>query len=447
LSSDGTPAYDAVIKQNLPSSKIVHSTPSALIGVSNTTEAPSRPDEKQVAETTRRTKEALEKLMLSRSSQAQPDLAAEAAKKKSEFIKYTPASGGQTRVIKMVEAALDPMEPPKFKHKKLPRGPPSPPPPILHSPTRKVTKEEQAEWYVPPSISNWKNLHGYTIPLDKRLAADGRGLAEHTISDGFSKLSEALFIADKHAREEVQLRAKMQSEALETQKLEKEEKLRLLAQQARLERAGLQRSQDSDRGSTPSRSPSPESPKRHSPREDRRSSPDIAKRQERHRDEIRAERSRQRERDLRKKPTKERDISEKIALGIAQPTTNSETLYDARLFNRTEGLNNPLATSDDAYNVYDKPLFNQSRSAIYRPTRGNKEDFGGVDVAGVERMIKPTKGFIGTEGDARHDGPVQFEKEGAASDPFGLDVFLKSARDGAKRSREEEAEEPRKRQL
>ena len=39
----------------------------------------------------------------------------------------------------MVEAQKDPMEPPKFKtNTKIPRGPPSPPAPVLHSPTRKV---------------------------------------------------------------------------------------------------------------------------------------------------------------------------------------------------------------------------------------------------------------------------------------------------------------------
>ena len=36
--------------------------------------------------------------------------------------------------------------------------------------------KEQQEWKIPPCISNWKNPRGYTIPLDKRLAADGRGL-------------------------------------------------------------------------------------------------------------------------------------------------------------------------------------------------------------------------------------------------------------------------------
>ena len=67
----------------------------------------------------------------------------------------------------------------RFKiNSKVPRGPPSPPAPVMHSPTRKVTVKEQQDWKIPPCISNWKNQKGYTIPLDKRLAADGRGLQQ-----------------------------------------------------------------------------------------------------------------------------------------------------------------------------------------------------------------------------------------------------------------------------
>ena len=40
---------------------------------------------------------------------------------------------------------------------KIPRGPPSPPAPVMHSPTRKVTVKEQQDWKIPPCISNWKN--------------------------------------------------------------------------------------------------------------------------------------------------------------------------------------------------------------------------------------------------------------------------------------------------
>lgn len=54
------------------------------------------------------------------------------------------------------------------------RGPDEPPVPILHSPQRKVTVQDQKDWKIPPCISNWKNARGYTIPLEMRLAADGR---------------------------------------------------------------------------------------------------------------------------------------------------------------------------------------------------------------------------------------------------------------------------------
>ena len=64
----------------------------------------------------------------------------------------------------------------------------------MHSPTRKVTVKEQQDWKIPPCISNWKNAKGYTIPLDKRLAADGRGLQQNHINENFSKLAEVITV-------------------------------------------------------------------------------------------------------------------------------------------------------------------------------------------------------------------------------------------------------------
>lgn len=131
------------------------------------------------------------------------------------------------------------MEPPKFKHTKAPKAPGSPPVPVMHSPPRKLTAEERDAWKIPPSISNWKNNKGYIIPLDKRLAADGRNLQEHTVSDQFAKLSEALLIAEQNAREEVEKRM-MISKQLELQQQQaREEELRRVAQQARLQRQGI----------------------------------------------------------------------------------------------------------------------------------------------------------------------------------------------------------------
>ena len=81
----------------------------------------------------------------------------------------------------------------------------------MQSPPRSIDASEQDDWKIPPSISNWKvnfylfhelgvsfnmvclqNPNGYTIPLDKRLAADGRGLQEVQINDNFAKLSEVI---------------------------------------------------------------------------------------------------------------------------------------------------------------------------------------------------------------------------------------------------------------
>ena len=79
---------------------------------------------------------------------------------------------------------------------------------------------------------------GYTIPLDKRLAADGRGLQTTVINDKFASLSEALFTAESKAREAITLRAAMQKELLLKEKTKKEAELRDLAMKARLEKTG-----------------------------------------------------------------------------------------------------------------------------------------------------------------------------------------------------------------
>lgn len=59
------------------------------------------------------------------------------------------------------------------------------------------------------------------------------------INDNFAKFSEALFVADRHAREEVRERALMQQRLVEKEKASKEEHLRMLAQRAREERGGM----------------------------------------------------------------------------------------------------------------------------------------------------------------------------------------------------------------
>ena len=139
----------------------------------------------------------------------------------------------------MVEAQVDPMEPPKHLIKKVPRGPGSPPVPILHSPPRKLTVEDKQAWKVPPCISNWKNARGYTIPLDKRLAADGRGLQEVTINNKFATLSESLYVAERKASEDLRIRNQIRKKMAMREKEDREKDLRDMASRARMERAGV----------------------------------------------------------------------------------------------------------------------------------------------------------------------------------------------------------------
>ena len=63
------------------------------------------------------------------------------------------------------------------------------------------------------------SLQGYTIPLDKRLAADGRGLQQTVINDKFASLSESLFMAEAKAREAIQMRANIQRQLHEKEKV------------------------------------------------------------------------------------------------------------------------------------------------------------------------------------------------------------------------------------
>ncbi|XJO73804.1 hypothetical protein BDV3_004727 [Batrachochytrium dendrobatidis] len=384
------------------------------------------------------------------------------AKEGATFVRYTPAdqaaseaaSGAKSRIIKMVEAPIDPFEPPRFKPKKVPRGPPSPPPPVMHSPPRKVTVEEQRNWIIPPCISNWKNAKGYTIPLDKRLANDGRGLQEVTINDNFAKLSEALFIADRHARDEVRLRAEMQSKVAAKEKREKEDMLRMLAQKAREERAGLV----SGTGEAPSADHfissvldggnTTHEREEHIDQfatEDEEELTEEQKKMMKERDDLRRDKAKQRERELRMThmgtDTKvrvmaqgtNRDISEKIALGLAKPTMSKDTMFDQRLFNQSAGISSGFG-AEDSYNTYDKPLFQgSSANAIYRPKRIETETVAGVHTDKIEKLLgdnAPHRGFQGTEterGAAVRDGPVAFEKE---ADIFGFQDFMSTAKRG-----------------
>ncbi|KAK6514056.1 mRNA splicing protein [Arthrobotrys conoides] len=464
VDEQGIVKYDAIARQGHNDKRIVHASFKDLIPLRQRADVGEisleRPSEEEVAEQTEKTRAALAKLVAGAVAAQKPKNIKGTNRPEPTFVRYTPANQmGETgkkndRIIKIVEKQQDPMEPPKFKHKKIPRGPPSPPPPIMHSPPRKLTAADQEAWTIPPPISNWKNPKGYTVPLDKRLAADGRGLQDVTINDKFAQFSEALFIADRHAREEVKLRSTMQQKLAEKEKMAKEEQLRKLAQQARDEHRSAARGRIADRSSrSPSGSERSDSRSRsRTPRRRRSSSRGSESDEEKaikEREEMRRERRKEAERELRMKRMgterrvqmlareQNRDIGEKMALGlVSKPTQSAESMFDARLFNQSSGLGIGAEFNEDQH--YDKPLFAAAEisRSIYRPSAGHQDDDEGD--GDMERFSKEKRFdvlgrgvFKGAADQEAREGPVQFEKDTSSGiDPFNVDAFLADVKAG-----------------
>lgn len=198
--ADGKVQYDLIVRQGAAAGKIVYSKHSDLAPKEADEEALRRPSEEDAKKTAARTAAALGALVDKAVSSSHVANIRTVSTKEPTYVRYTPSeqhaahnSGAQQRIIRLQEAPIDPLEPPKFKHQKLPAGPPSPPAPVLHSPTRKLTAEDAANWKIPPSVSAWKNPKGFVIALDKRLANDGRNLQDVQLGSKHATFSEALF--------------------------------------------------------------------------------------------------------------------------------------------------------------------------------------------------------------------------------------------------------------
>ena len=286
-------------------------------------------------------------------------------------------------------------------------------------------------------------------------------LSQVHINDNFAKFSEALYIADRHSREEVRQRSLMQQKLAQKEKAAKEENLRLLAQRAREERAGIAPPRPSAETAGAMKS----SLAAYGSDSGSDSEGDESEKEEEEaakvRDEMRAEKRREREREMRMNNMgteqrakmlarqQNRDISEKIALGLAKPTLSKESMLDSRLFNQ-ESLSGAFG-DEESYSLYDKPLFHGSSAAaaIYKArgniTEGDEERFGGGTEEGIGRALDNDRfglgqaqiGFEGAREQEVREGPVQFEKD--TTDVFGVDKFLDEAKSGRKRGLDTDA--------
>lgn len=480
IDAAGNKDYTALIKGGTNADRKVYAHHTDLRGYNPTAEEialPSKEDEEEAAATTQAAMDALLSTKIAMSKPSGTALANAATSKnqeeKTQFIEYksNPNAPGYNptaakRVIQMVPAQLDPMMPPKHKHVKAPAGPGEDFVPVLHAPPEKLSSEERQKWNIPACISNWKNTRGYTIPLDKRLAADGRGLRDDTtINSNFATLSESLYLAERQAREEVRLRSLVQKRQAEGEREKRERELRELAMKARMGRSGIsddtmsmkQRLDGGGGGSGPvdsdvgndEDSVIPTNTDTHHELKDGSNSKsesganviedEEARIQAEKRERIRQARKRERERELRmekhrpnrdeedpdaaikKAKLGDRDISEKIALGVH---TGGGALggVDGRLYSQNAGMDSGFGAEDE-YNTYSKPMFDRegvTSSSIYRPTRGEAamdadEQYSKLK-AGATSRFQPDKGFSGAEGGGSamasgpRNAPVQFEK-------------------------------------
>lgn len=335
----------------------------------------------------------------------------------ANYFRYTPAQhGAQTRIIQVVEAQKDPMDPTNFQlNKKVPRPPPSPPAPVMHSPPRKITAEEQSKWKIPPCVSNWKNPRGFTTPLDKRCAFDGRnGAQPEVINSNFARLSEALSISGRLHREQIEERNRNERLMAQKEKERNEEILRQRAQQARAERAAMQRGLGHGEDSE---------------------SEEVEERRK-----IREERHRERVRNINIKSSapgtrtkfdrqRERDISEQVALGTARPNTLDNDVHDQRLYNQSQGLGSGFGEDDD-YAVYEKPWRSHQSSANTRVSADLLREMAGEDEEEDDKDAPPSKRPF----DDDDLEPVQFERETVDKDPLGLEDILGTIRKDPKKA-------------
>ncbi len=319
-----------------------------------------------------------------------------------KFIRYTPndrAPGKDPninqRIVRIVEQQVDPLAPGKFRNRKVPAGPGSPPAPILRSPPRKLTKEDQQNWKIPPCISNWKNAKGYVVPLDKRIGADGRSFQEVTVNSRFASLAEDLYGAEKSARDEIKIRndlAKQQKARVEEAR---EQELRELAQQARARRAGGVKSEEE--------------------------SLHERARQELMRETLREHRMAKAGKNAARDRDEDRDISEMVALGKqVQPTMKGEAMYDSRLFNQEGGLSSGFQ-GEEGNNAYDSRLFTDRSGAAGYKYDEKRLANSREELEEVERR-RPMLGKDIAGGSSSSN--LEFITEGADDDPFNIRDLL-----------------------
>ena len=390
-----------------------------------------KPTQEETLQNIYNTKKALEKLTNHRIKTYQSfktnNLSNESNKNnqlKYKYIDYKLDSNkSKSHLIKLVALPVDPLSNLKYRHHKIPLSFNDEKNfvPVLQEPAQKLSYEEQKKWKIPPCVNMSNNPKGLVIPLDIRLANDGRNLREYQANQNFAKFADILALTEKNVRKEIEERNKISQSIQIAAAMKKEQELREAAKQARQERKSLNNNTNSDFFYSLDNDEISKSKKisdNDSYLKNKRKRSEINEDEEnekRERNELRAIRKKEieyeRRIEIQKKYEKEgRDINDKVLLG-QNNIINNNNVIDSRLYEQQGGIENVFEYNDDC-EVYDKPLFNGKNklSNIYKTFNSS----GGANSKKLMSKIISQGGKVfNNDMDAIHsrkEGPVQFEK-------------------------------------
>jgi SNW domain-containing protein 1 len=299
-----------------------------------------------------------------------------------------------SRLIKVVDAAVDPLEPPKHVVKEtLQVGTVEDQVPVAHSPPRKLSRKEIDAWRIPAALPAYRDRHGHVIPLHLRLAAQGfDGSADEEVGDS---LADVLNEAAVRARDELRQRARMREALRQKQLAERDAQVRHAADVARLE---AQRDLERLGGAGDATA--------------------AAERERRRREALD---ERERERRMGGGGGASRFDDERL------PGASLEPMFDQRLFSQaTPGLSSGFHSDEQA--VYDRPLLRGTNvSNLFRAPATEEAALSSSPSSRFGRRNQQNDGNASSSSSS--SSSLQFEDDkGQSADPFGIQEFISTVR-------------------
>ena len=268
-------------------------------------------------------------------------------------------------------------------------------------------------WKVPPCVSITKNPKGLVIPLDIRLANDGRNLKKTTINQNFLKFSQALAEAEKNSKYEIDLRNKIKQKLEIEEEMRKEKRIKDLARLTRNEKLiGKKRERKENyEGKDKEKILKREGNKSDSDIDDRVCGIYSNKISEQN-DNTRQENTLKHDKEQYKNRNKQKlNVLEKLNKGI------KDELFDEKLYLRDQDKNELDNTK--IAEPYDKPLFNDKirMSDIYKSYADDEsKDYDKRTRELIKKQLEKGGHLFNNAGidglEMLKKGPIVFEKGG-----------------------------------